>query len=80
MNTSTANSMHYYLKIVTFILLVGVMKAASASAQTSLTQEIMADGVISAKEEARYLKHIGIQAVISGNKRIKVVPTSPGAS
>ena len=36
----------------------------------------MADGVVTTEEQARYLENIGIQAVIDGNKRIKVVPTN----
>ncbi|RZF88115.1 hypothetical protein EXT46_01310 [Pseudoalteromonas sp. CO325X] len=57
-----------------------MLKTASASAEISLTQEIMADGVVTTEEQARYLKHIGIQAVIDGNQRIQVVPTSPIAT
>ena len=76
MTENSGKPIFYWLKIVVLILLTGVIKTASASTETSLTQAIMADGAISAKEQARYLEYIGIQAVIDGNKRIKVVPTS----
>ena len=76
LNASSAKPIFYWLKIVVLILLTGVIKTASASTETSLTQEIMADGVVTTEEQARYLENIGIQAVIDGNKRIKVVPTN----
>jgi hypothetical protein len=76
LNASSAKPIFYWLKIVVLILLTGIIKTACASTETSLTQAIMADGAISAKEQARYLEYIGIQAVIDGNKRIKVVPTN----